>query len=160
MLPEGRGGIAPHYLVAGEIGLAVWFPFQSCAVGKSLGFDFDIRWRCRCEGEGAERRRVDSRDLRDVFEIAKLRQIPKLHPVFLPQVLVLMPEILVWLRHSYRRKTGVEKRAVIATPQVAVAPINNIEGHPVDLLFCYWFYEPRQLARGAVIFAAGADEGS
>lgn len=42
VLPQRGGGVAPDNFVAGEVGLDVGFPFQSCVVGEPLGFDFDV----------------------------------------------------------------------------------------------------------------------
>ena len=71
---------------------------------------------------------------------------------------MLVAEIFVRFGHSNGGETGVEKRAVIAAPKIAVAAIDNVHGHPANVFFGFRFYESRQFACGAVVLAASAHQ--
>src|SRR5262249_11423427 len=109
-------------------------------------------FRCpRSVGERPYGRGADASHARHKRVIQKRREIAELDTIDYLNVLVLVVEVLIWLRESGGRVSKYRKRNVIACSKVPVAPSNEPASHASRAIFGDRFGEPAKFARRAVV---------
>ena len=152
--PQRIGRLAPHHLVAREVGLGVGVPLQRRVVGELRRVDLGVLRRRRRPREVGERRAVDPRDAGGVAEVDELQQIAELLAVLHAHVLVLVGEVLRRLGEARRRIALLQERDLVAAAQEAVAAPDQAHVHPGGRVLADLLDVARELARGPVVLAA------